>query len=72
MLRFVVPARIGEGNNLFRITVLVGVEYQQTIVGEVLADLRCQFLKCGCIGNSSRTGADDDQQVVVVYLCREH
>ena len=38
MLRFVVTTRVGERHNLLRIAELVGVQDNQTVVGEILAD----------------------------------
>ena len=61
MLRFVVTTRVGERHNLLRIAELVGVQDNQTVIGEILAQLCRQTFKGRIIRDRTPTGRDDNE-----------
>ena len=61
MLRFVVATRVGERYNLLRITELVVIQDNQTVVREVFAQLCRQTFERRILRDRTPAGRDNDE-----------
>ena len=61
MLRLI--ARIRERNGILRFTQLIGIKHNQTVIGEIFAQLRRKFLERTVVGDRPPTRAYHYQQM---------